>query len=471
MPQSQSSGRLSVFNVANIALWGLIGLLLWLPWPYGSNYPLPIAVAGVWTGTLLFILAFATLFKTKLSIRLPWAVMLASCLFAGAVIWVMLQPRTFWPDEWSHPVWLILDGSGIEAEPRIVVNAAAHRSSMLVMLTSVGVFWLSFVLCANRHRTRLMLMAILAIVSFYSILGLIIGLTGWKPLDDLTDGNFIASTFINRNHFATYVNMGFLIALACVFAVAPSQHERLDEPARRRGYWVAAVLRPIETAPLLTVAMMLCLLALLATLSRGGLVSLLAALVVFLALQRAGATHSSKRALGASLLLFTLIGGALFLVGQPVLERFDDLGGEAAVEGGGRMAIWSRTIELIGQSPWLGYGLGGYEDLFRMFADARFTGIVDHAHNDYVELVAELGIPAASAIFAAIIVLVLYCASLTAVSGRLERRAAMAALLCAVAVGVHALMDFSLTIPAVAITFAAVLGMGAAQGLHLSDYA
>ena len=89
----------------------------------------------------------------------------------------------------------------------------------------------------------------------------------------------------------------------------------------------------------------------------------------------------------------------------------------------------------------------------------------NHAHNTYLENAFELGIPAAAALVGAIGWLAWVCAR----SLRSRRRNALYPCLgvaATVLVGLHALLDFSLEIPAVAVTYAAILGVafGRARG-------
>ncbi|MEZ5834384.1 MAG: O-antigen ligase family protein [Geminicoccaceae bacterium] len=56
----------------------------------------------------------------------------------------------------------------------------------------------------------------------------------------------------------------------------------------------------------------------------------------------------------------------------------------------------------------LGYGNGSYLDLFMMNNDLRFKTVFDHAHNDYLELIAELGLVGAGALIAALGILVMF---------------------------------------------------------------
>ena len=115
-------------------------------------------------------------------------------------------------------------------------------------------------------------------------------------------------------------------------------------------------------------------------------------------------------------------------------------------------------------APWLGHGYGTFADVFPLYRDRSISveGIWEQAHNTYLEVFQGLGLVFGTMLVASVLVLVLRC-----VKGSIARRhgatvprvAASAAFI----VGVHALVDFSLQIQAVALTFMAILGAGVAQ--------
>jgi O-antigen ligase len=120
---------------------------------------------------------------------------------------------------------------------------------------------------------------------------------------------------------------------------------------------------------------------------------------------------------------------------------------------------------MIKDRYWLGHGYGTYEPAFYAYRDERFRLVVDKAHNTYLEHAAELGVPTAVLLYAGALLLVYACAR-----GVFQRRRdkifALVATSASVLVAVHAVFDFSLQIPAVAVTYATILGVGCAQAMR-----
>ncbi|MFP6563251.1 MAG: hypothetical protein VCC68_02065, partial [Myxococcota bacterium] len=96
--------------------------------------------------------------------------------------------------------------------------------------------------------------------------------------------------------------------------------------------------------------------------------------------------------------------------------------------------------------------------------DETITGIKvwRRAHSTYLENALELGIPAAVALFASIGTCAGYC--WLGIGRRRRDRIYPAIAVAATAlVAAHSTVDFSLQIPAVAVSYAFLLGLGCAQ--------
>ena len=128
--------------------------------------------------------------------------------------------------------------------------------------------------------------------------------------------------------------------------------------------------------------------ALLFSASRGGIVSCISSLLFFtllVGLSRRGEHHFAVAGL---VLAAFVLAYALWLGMDNVLQRFMAIDFE---EEDSRITYWSATLGLIGEFPLLGTGLGTYMHGFRRHSPVLAQVLVDHAHNDYLELLAEAG--------------------------------------------------------------------------------
>jgi len=110
----------------------------------------------------------------------------------------------------------------------------------------------------------------------------------------------------------------------------------------------------------------------------------------------------------------------------------------------------------------LGYGYGTFSDSFRLYDLNEEPFHYDRAHNTWLENTFELGIPAALALYLSLTGLAWIC--LRGVNHRHRDWVYPATGVAAsVLVGLHATVDFSLQLPAIAILYAAIMGIAFAQ--------
>ena len=156
--------------------------------------------------------------------------------------------------------------------------------------------------------------------------------------------------------------------------------------------------------------------------------------------------------------------GLLRLGGGVTLERLAQLEQELTLAGANRLTLWQNCLDLIRERPLTGHGYGTFEQLFHLTRDPGFERIWHTAHNTYLEHAVELGLPATLALYGGMLLLVVHCAR-GVLRRRRDRVLPTAAVGVSALVASHALVDFSLQIPAVAITYAAVMGIGCAQAV------
>lgn len=197
-------------------------------------------------------------------------------------------------------------------------------------------------------------------------------------------------TFINRNHYAAFLGMIWPVLLAYTLkarekfrgSLKLSSKERRSE-ARHRG-----ILFGFLTG--------LVLLALVFSMSRGGILCALIATSIFTAL---GATRRKELALAVAGCWLVLLAYGGVIGFHEILARFDRLENDAP----GRFRLYRDTWRLIADHPWTGVGVGAFQSVFRIYQthlpEFQFAR---HAHNDYFQWIAETGWPVGAATLAAL---------------------------------------------------------------------
>jgi O-antigen ligase len=273
---------------------------------------------------------------------------------------------------------------------------------------------------------------------------------------------FATSTFINPNSFATYAGIGLLVFCGLILGLYRNEFRAAGGSLRFR---IASFIEVTgQKGAILLGGAFVTLVALLLSQSRGGTLSTAAGLLVFGALAIKARNQGSRAQRAAvvifGVLLVVLVGLVFLTFGGAVTGRIVQQG----VQDSNRMAIYIITMRSILAAPLLGYGYGTFADVFPMFRDQSLSTFITWplAHNTYLEVFQGLGLAFGSMLVASIVLLALRC-----LKGAITRQESEAipcvAVAIAVLVGVHSLIDFSLQIQAIGVTFMALLGAGVAQ--------
>ena len=201
--------------------------------------------------------------------------------------------------------------------------------------------------------------------------------------------------------------------------------------------------------------------AILFTQSRAAVVALILGIFALAVMLSRGRDLSDGEAAGRRAIvaiLVAVLGVSIALSVDPLLNRVE----QAGLNDTTRMSLVNSTFRAIQAAPLTGLGFGAYERYYPFFADGTVAGDVDEAHNDVLETISDLGIPAGLAYIAAPVLLMLNCFAGCS-RRRRDRVYPAVGFAASVAVGLHAFADFGLQIPAVAVTYAALLGAGVAQ--------
>ena len=250
-------------------------------------------------------------------------------------------------------------------------------------------------------------------------------LLGFMQLFKGVDSAALRGTYPIRNHLSGLLEMALPFPAMYTFSV-PRQ-------ASPGGIGAAGMLREGAGAALTV----LLATGIMFTLSRGGLVAAMSSVLVMAAV----ATNWNmplRRKIGAACLFFALAAGAVYyLTPLTMVSRLEDH------NTAGRLSVWREGIGILAQYPLVGCGLGGFESAFLRFKTVEGLFVVDYAHNDYLQLFAELGTIGFLLVAALLSAVSRHVASMTKETSGI-RWAALACLGSLTAIVVHSAFDFNL---------------------------
>jgi O-antigen ligase len=429
--------------------WSLLAVVLLSPWPLGSDRPLPASLLAAATGALVLAWGVGALFARTRPAHAAGPLLAAAALFACTVAWAVAQASSLTPAVLHHPYWAEANAVlTVPAPGAISVDPEATWTRLQGLLAYGGVFWLAFQLGSRRGRARQALLAVAAAGLLYAAYGL---------YQDFVRAGPVTGTFVSRNSYATYAGMTLVCALGLALRRFAG-HARADRAVGQALVRMLARLDLATTTALLS--SVACGTALLLTQSRGAFSAVALAVVLYLWLLRSAAILRSRGSYGvfAAVVLAAAVSLAGYS-GAATIERLEQPGPSLD----SRLAYFQATWAAIGDRPLLGTGYGTYPEAFLAYnGPATGTYYLDKAHDTYLQLAFELGWPAALALFACLGCLNLRCWQGLRGGGR-GRVYAATVLACSTLVGAHALVDFSMEMPANAATYALLLGIGCAR--------
>lgn len=438
-------------------------LLVLLPLPFGANRPWASDLFGVLAGVLLLARLWAAPDRPAPTGAVPrLRLALAALGFAVVAAWALLQIAPFTPLAWHHPLWLEAAHLLGPTSGAISVDPGTTREALVRLLGYVAFFLLAFFAGRDRERAKVIVRALGLAALAYALYGLIAQSAGSTTIlwfKKWAYEGFLTSTFVNKNSYATYAGLGFLCSLAMVRQRV--KHIVIKDPVLAKASYAAAWFASLSLRDYVYfLSPVLVLGALALTGSRGGVLSTLVGVVTLLitmAIFRRWPIKQWALLLTGIAFIFSLF---VMMGGDALLNRMQDdaIGSDTAT----RLAAYELVKQAITDNPWLGFGLGSFDGAFRLYRDATLPLWFQHAHNDYLEMMMDLGVPAALLLFLSIGLMVSCC-----LQGVLRRKRDAIYPSLAVAatalVATHSLMDFSMHIPAVAATYAVLLGLGVAQ--------
>lgn len=451
-------------GINKLLFYALLLMITLAPVPYGSNRQWSWSLCAL----IISVLALAWLVNAiwnrgRVALSLP---MFSVALFLLPVLWAAIQAAAFTPDAWSHPLWLMTSEALGTPLPSTISLAPNDSITALMRLISYGlVFMLVFQFCRNRQRAHTMLKWLAVAGVLYALYGLAVywgNINVFFWIDREISLTQVTSSFINRNNYATYAGLG----LICLIALSLENIFRQHGPRRARPH---SRQQQIENFILLSwkplLGLLLITTALVSTHSRGGFISSaigVSTLLLVYAIRYKLATRTLLASLAG---VCTMILLAYSISSTTLLKRMDRL--EPA--NSDRLTAFKLTIDAIEDNPWAGFGYGSFDGGFKLYRNEDVQDGYDKTHNTYLENSFELGIPAAVSLFLSIAGLALL--SLRGVVRRHRDWIYPATGLAATGlVASHALIDFSLQIPAVAITYSAIMGLAVAQAFSTTHH-
>ena len=333
---------------------------------------------------------------------------------------VLLAGTAFLPANWFYqPNWRVtyINDFGIALPNTLSLQPWITGTSFISFLA--GLTWL-YVVCSERlglREVRSALRLFAAGITALAAICILFWLAKTAPPLWHNERNF--GPFPNRNQTGNLFGLTAIVILAC----------GQDDIRKDRKRWI-----------LWGAALVLVITAIILNFSRAGIGILVAGSALWLGVFALRQRSPSRIALVVSFLLLLLT--ALLLFGGQTLERFHLRNlANAGTSNDFRWRIFSDVFQLIRDSPWVGIGLGNFEDVFAVFRAASYSDRrAIHPESDWLWLWTELGW---LAVVLVIVGLILLVRKIYPLREGTNQRYRLASLIAAILFALHGLVDVS----------------------------
>lgn len=430
-----------------LVLLMLISLLL-LPWPFGLTPDVAKSALVVWflviglLWSLHLLRSGSPLFVGKQLTRVAWV---AISLLIAVQLWVALQLQ-----------WTL----------------SSYHTSMSLQLGLVYTLIFTMVLSLFYTRKRLILLTAVLIVggTFQAFYGAAMVLSHYEMIwwhEKLASVGSASGTFVNRNHFAGYLEMTIAVAIGLMLAL------RTGEPWSWRGI-LELLLSP---KLLIRLALVVMVIGLVMSQSRMGnsafMLSLLFIGLIFVILTPQN--RPRNLIILASLVVIDVLVISQFFGLERLKDRIAQTEVSVSTDSGSlvidindlRGLAVKQSLPLALESSLTGQGAGTFEIAFMSWAGLDFGGHFDHAHQDYLQFWIEYG-AVGFLLLLTFTLLVLWHAfkAMRMRQSKFRSGLGFGVLMALIAIGVHAFSDFNLQIPANAITFIVICALAILTVYH-----
>lgn len=443
-------------RISSLLLFATVTLA---PLPFGSTSGAAIAVWCVVLGAGLMLTSLHELRGAHFKLLFGCAVIVLAYAF---VLHEQLSAHPFIasPDRiWQQA------SAALETQLTPVASIARNQPYFAVgaPLSAMLALVCSLIVCADRIRARQLIKVIAWSGAAYAVFGIVAFFvdptkTLWRRS---AYPDVLTATFVNRNTAAAYFGS---CSIAWLLMTCEPVRGYIRGHGNRWRFEPRKIVGQLGNEITWPFAMLvLCLIAMFMTASRGGvIVSLIALVSAF-----AGIFHRSLTRVKAWLLVMTIIGSVALLllqiVGTGVSGRLESQG----LADEGRLATYRSTLHMIGDHPWFGTGLGTFAWSFPSYrtTDASMSGTWDRAHDTPLELASDVGLPLAGLVACGWVLALAILIHGMRVRDR-DLVVPTAAFSISILANLHSLVDFSLQTSGYAIGVFAVLGAGLSQSFR-----
>jgi O-antigen ligase len=385
---------------------------------------------------LFFLFAFCVLAFGAVEVWSQSVLEIAAAVLLVLWAWIVFRQKEA-KIQWNPLNWPLLALLGIGLV-QLLFGTTAYPYFTRAELLRLAAYSVVFFLAAQAFRAR----ADLSRVAWFLMsLGFLISLFGivqhftsegkiyWYR--ELPLGGDLFGPYVNRNHFAGFVELTVPVGLGLM----------VFRGVRR------------DLFPLATLLTILPVSALVLSGSRGGIVSFAFQMCVLALLVRLRRSRERPRMMAVGIVALAALALIVWIGASKAIERFSTLP-TTDISLLRRVTMVRAASQIFRHHPILGSGLGTLVVVYPRYETVYDGRVVQHVHNDYMELLAESGLSGGLCGLAFLVLLYRQARkNFEAEQGHFSRGLHAGAIVALSGLLLHTFVDFNLQVPSNALLF------------------
>ena len=415
---TESQRRARAAQAGTALLYGIFGLLLFGPVAFGAVEPWSIFLLEAGSAALLLLWIAQQVLEGTMKIR--WNPLFLPMGAFGLLIFLQLVFR-------------------MSAYPHDTASLALLYLSYAILCFLAG----QALLRGSQARSLALVFSVYgaALACFALLQGIASnGKLYWIRQPRM--GGWIYGPYVNHNHYAGLMEM--LVPIPLVLS--------LTRMASTRARAVAAAAAAVMVGTIFLSG------------SRGGMLAIVAELII-LAVLLVKQKRGLRTAIGIGVFLAIVVGLLTWVGGVELSKRIASVGpSHLEISSDVRAYINRDGLKMFLKKPVLGWGLGAFPVVYPQFRTFYTNFFVNQAHNDYLQLLVEMGLLG----FAAMLwfLLTVYTRAIKKIANWTGEMSGAVTLACGLGLSgilVHSAVDFNLQIPANAALFYVLCTIAASE--------
>ena len=370
------------------------------------------------------------------------------------------------------------EAGGLARSFTLSIDVAATQRLQLLTLALTGYFALLLLVIKRTSRLKHFTLMLVTSGILYSVAALYLHFTGatYTLFHEEVMHEMAKGPFLNRNHFATFIEICLACGVGLIVAdFAPAQLATRSQRVR----WALGLLLSAKARMRLLLIVMV--IALILTRSRMGNAAFFTALIAggFVALLCLHAGWKSILVFLASMLILDAAVIGSWIGVDQVIKRVQQTALTDDAKQAGQLAdesVETRTNQALSalpsvrSFPLFGTGAGSFMAMYPQYKPVDYPYTLSHAHNDFIHFLVETGALGAALLFT--LMAHAYLAvlrTLRSSKDQVRRGLSLGAFIGMLSAMIHATVEFAFQIPAVALSFTALLAIALLAQDHVRE--